>query len=77
MAGYTPTTPADRAEMLATIGVNSVDELFAQSTGLDFVVHNDADVAGMVKFLIRFLHAFLSGIIPAVSVSAYIFRQYR
>ncbi|MFA9399868.1 MAG: aminomethyl-transferring glycine dehydrogenase subunit GcvPA [Acidobacteriota bacterium] len=30
MAGYTPTTPADRAEMLATIGVNSVDELFAQ-----------------------------------------------
>ncbi len=30
MAGYTPTTPADRAEMLEAIGVASVDELFEQ-----------------------------------------------
>ena len=26
-----------------------VDELFAQATGLDFVVHNDADVAGIAE----------------------------
>ena len=26
-----------------------VDELFAQSTGLEFVVHNDADVAGLAE----------------------------
>ncbi|MBK5110459.1 MAG: aminomethyl-transferring glycine dehydrogenase subunit GcvPA [Thermoleophilia bacterium] len=30
MAGYTPTTPADRDRMLETIGVDSIDELFAQ-----------------------------------------------
>ncbi|MCB0828556.1 MAG: aminomethyl-transferring glycine dehydrogenase subunit GcvPA [Solirubrobacterales bacterium] len=30
MAGYTPTTPADRAEMLEAIGVASIDELFEQ-----------------------------------------------
>jgi glycine cleavage system P protein (glycine dehydrogenase) subunit 1 len=30
LAGYTPTTEADRAEMLETIGVDSIDELFAQ-----------------------------------------------
>ena len=30
MSRYTSATPADRAEMLATIGVDSVDELFAQ-----------------------------------------------
>lgn len=30
MAGYTPATEAERAEMLAAIGVDSIDELFAQ-----------------------------------------------
>jgi len=30
VAGYTPATPDDQAEMLAAIGVGSIDELFAQ-----------------------------------------------
>ncbi|MCB0871292.1 MAG: aminomethyl-transferring glycine dehydrogenase subunit GcvPA, partial [Solirubrobacterales bacterium] len=30
MAGYTPATGAEQAEMLAAIGVDSIDELFAQ-----------------------------------------------
>ncbi|MCB0829570.1 MAG: glycine dehydrogenase, partial [Solirubrobacterales bacterium] len=30
MAGYTPATDPERAEMLARIGVESIDELFAQ-----------------------------------------------
>lgn len=30
MAGYAPITPTDQAEMLAAIGVDSIDELFAQ-----------------------------------------------
>jgi len=30
LAGYTPATPGDQADMLAAIGVDSVDDLFAQ-----------------------------------------------
>ena len=30
MAGYTPATASDQAEMLAAIGVSSIDELFEQ-----------------------------------------------
>ena len=29
-----------------------VDDLFAQATGLDFVVHNDADVAGVAEMML-------------------------